>query len=264
MSNIFRLIALGALASAAATAQASLSYDQNVTNNVIMGSGITNGGFTVDRSNGVEIGLRARVRYPSPVNVTNSNGNGTYNHVAGGFGAGGTRASWNFDWSINTGTAMITGYTYRIGIDYDAGLGTNYRVFDPLNSVNPNPAAGGLALWDHSFGSAATAQGAGFEAVGATLNDALSYYNAMESSASLVQNSWNLAFFTGPGYSFDPALDGNYSIFLEALGLNGAVLARSEIDVIVGEGASVPTPGSLPLVAGALGGMLLLARRRQR
>ncbi|MBA4343357.1 MAG: hypothetical protein C0423_14570 [Methylibium sp.] len=263
MSKIFRLFALGALASVAATAQASLSYDQNVTSNVIAGTGIGNGGFTVDKANGLEIGLRARVRYPSPTNVTNSNGNGSYNHAVGGFGPGNARASWNFDWSINTGTAAISAYTYRIGIDYDAGLGTNYRVFDPLNSVNPNPAAGGLALWDHSFGNSGTAQGAGVEATGVDLATFLASYNALESSNSLVQNSWNLAFYSDASHLFDPNLNGNYSIYLEAFNANGGLLARSEIDVIVGTG-TVPEPGSLVLALGALGGLLLAARRRRR
>ena len=40
------------------SAQAALQYDQNVTNNVIFGSGNANGSFTTDRASGVELGLR--------------------------------------------------------------------------------------------------------------------------------------------------------------------------------------------------------------
>ena len=63
-----------------------LDFDQNVTPDVIFGSGNTNGSFTVDRQGSIELGLRAKLRFDSnnqPQNVFNSNGDGSYSFVAG-------------------------------------------------------------------------------------------------------------------------------------------------------------------------------------
>ncbi len=277
----FFAIKLSALAIAAAAsfgAHAVVWFDQNVTNNVITGSGIANGGFTVDRvatgntadGQSIEIGLRARERYGNPIagvytptGVTGSNGNGSYNQASGGFTpaggatgtAGGTRAGWNFDWSINTrasgvlaGGAKVSDYTYRLGMDFNAGFGTNYQTFDLIN---------GAPLFDHSFGDFSTGQGLGVEAANAA------GYSALKSANELVQNSWNYDFFDGGAFPFDPTANGQYSIFLEAIGANGAVLARSDINVIVGTGA-VPEPASLALVGLALAGLAAASRRKAR
>jgi hypothetical protein len=98
---------------AVAPAGAALLFDQNVTPDVIFGSGNANGGFTVDRRNGIELGLRGKLRFNAsnlPENTFNSNGDGTYTFDAGlpptgfGFVAPGSTSTalWNFEWSINS------------------------------------------------------------------------------------------------------------------------------------------------------------------
>jgi hypothetical protein len=49
-------------------------FDQNVAPEVIFGSGNANGSFTNNQTGSVELGLRAKVRYPTPMNTFNSNG----------------------------------------------------------------------------------------------------------------------------------------------------------------------------------------------
>lgn len=251
-SLVIKLSALAIAAAASFGAHAVVAFDQNVMNNVIMGNGINNGGFTTDTAAGIEVGLRARERYDTvnnqPSSVTGNQGNGKYNQNAGeppGFGSS-NRARWNFDWSINTGTAAVGAYSYRLGMDYDAGLGTNYQTF---NLINLNYA-------DHSFGNNGTAQSAGAEAADA------SGYTALLAANNLVQNSWNYDFFDSANYPFDPTANGQYSIFLEVFS-GDERLARSNIEVIVGTGA-VPEPGSLALVGLALAGLAAAGRRKAR
>jgi len=88
------------------TASAALLYDQNVTPDVIFGSGNSNGSFTVDQNNNIELGLRGKLRYDAtglPQNIFNSNGDGTYSFNAG---VAPTKSSpvgvWSFEWSINS------------------------------------------------------------------------------------------------------------------------------------------------------------------
>ena len=91
------------------TAQAIISHNQNVTSDVIFGSGNANGSFTVDRQNGIDLGLRGKLRFDTnnqPQNIFNSNGDGTFNFAAGiapgGFGFAPNAPVWNFEFSINS------------------------------------------------------------------------------------------------------------------------------------------------------------------
>ena len=84
--NNYRKTSVGALALVAGltlsgTALADIEFDQDVTPDVIFGSGNLNGKFTTDRNKGVEIGLRGKLRHNATgaaENTFNSNGDGTY------------------------------------------------------------------------------------------------------------------------------------------------------------------------------------------
>lgn len=247
-----------------APAHAVVSFDANVTGDVIFGSGNANGGFTVDRSNGVELGLRSKVRFNSsnlPENTFNSNGDGTYSFAAGqpvgtGFGfapGSSSTATWNFEWSINSNFDNSTGLflndlSYELGIDFDAGVGTNFQSFDPINQ----PVA------DHAIGNNGTANGDG------TSTSDGPTYQALIDGNNLGQNSWNMEFFDSVAFPFDANVDGTYDIYLLARNGQGGEVSRVDIQVIVGTGAvEVAEPGVLAVLGLGLT-CLGLMRRRQR
>ena len=211
--------------------------DQNVTNEVIYGSGNANGEFTTRRGNGVEIGLRGKQRFNVPANVFGSNGDGTYTFeaVAATSGAGWITPAtpiWNFDWSVNTdydGSSGLTidDLTYEIGIDFDPSAGTNYLTFDPITPSGPMP------FWDHSIGTNATPNGGGTEA-----GDAPTYATLIANN-NLAQNSWNMEFFNdAPFNTFDPTVPGRYEFYLAAFD-DGIEVLRGEMTMIVVNGTSL-------------------------
>ncbi len=218
------------------------SFDENVTNNVIAGSGVTNGGFTTTRGNGLEIGLRGKTRFNGsnvPENTFNSNGDGTYT-FPGGAPTGGagwvspTTARWNFDWSINTDYDGSTGrvvddLTYELGMDFDPSSATNYLVFDPitLGSVIPFSVPQVAPYWDHSMGTNLTLQSGGAEGTDA------STYMGLTATSNLIQQSWNMEFFNeAPFAGFDPTVAGHYEFYLAAFD-NGTEIGRAAMTMIV-------------------------------
>ncbi len=261
ISNSSVSVVAGALATAilmgSSTDANALLFDQNITPDVIFGSGNANGSFTVDKEiAGVELGLRAKIPF---VGTLNSNGNGTYSYTLAETdhdGNSGTAQRWNFDWTVNTDHLGTTGnkiddFTYKLGIDFDPSLATNFLEFDPITpSANPFP--------DHAIGDNTTANGGGAEAT-----DAADYLSLIGSN-NVAQNSWRHSFFPfHPTLTYDPTIDGTYDISLIAIDPNGGVAASTQIQVIIGAGGvSIPEPGTLALFGLGLAGIGFARRRK--
>jgi hypothetical protein len=257
MSKILAIspILVGATFLTGGLAQA-VTYNQNITPGVIFGSGNANGSFTVDQSNGIELGLRGKLRHNAsgaPENTFNSNGDGTYSFAAG---VAPTQsfptAVWSFEWSINSDLTttdgmggVLSAYTYLLEIDNDASLGTNFFSFDPINAANPSTVGG---YWDHSMGDNSTTSATDLKATDAAT------YAALINSKNVAQNSWKAHWYMGA--PFDPTVDGTYDIKLSAFSPNGGpAVASTKIQIIVGKGGSaVPDGGSMVAL---LGGSLL-------
>ena len=218
-------------------ALASITYDANVTPDVIFGSGNANGSFTVDQNNGIELGLRAKLRHNAsglPENTFNSNGDGTYSFDAG---VAPTQsfptAVWSFEWSINSdfdgnGLSLKNDtFFYELSIDTDPGIGTSFIAFDPIN----------IGFADHAIGNNSTGNGAGSVAADAT------EYAALIANNNVAQNSWK-PHWVNPG--FNPTVAGTYDFVLSAVDDSGT-RASTSIQVIVG---AVPEPAALFTWAG--------------
>jgi len=248
---------------ASQASMAAVVFDANVTPDVIFGSGNTNGSFTVDQTNGVELGLRGKLRHNasgSPENTFNSNGDGTYSFNAGVAPTQSSpTAEWSFEWSINTNYDGSTGWflddlSYELGLDTDPSQGVAFGGLE-LGLSNPfDPINGSYA--DHAIGTNATLNGDGSVAA-----DAAGYASLIGGN-NVAQNSWKPHWFIS---GFDPTIDGTYDIYLAAFGDSGQV-ARTDIQVIVGAGgtAAVPVPGTLALLGLGFAGFGFLRRKKNR
>jgi hypothetical protein len=227
-----------------------LEHDQDVTSEVIFGSGNANGSFTTDRANGVEVGLRTKRRFNTPLNEFHSNGDGTFTWEADAAtsGAGWITAQtplWNFEWSVNTdydasSGLVIDDLTYELGMDFDPSNGTNYLVFDPIapSSTIPFIPAVVTPYWDHAIGTNATINGGGTSAIDVPT------YLALIAANNLVQNSWNVEFYNDfPFDIFDPTVAGRYEFYLSASDTSGE-LARAEMTVVHVDGAGLTLEAS--------------------
>ncbi|MEH2628597.1 hypothetical protein V1292_006652 [Bradyrhizobium sp. AZCC 1719] len=99
------LIGLGAvlaLTSFVSSASAVVTFNQDLASGWTQGSGTSNGHFAVDtEDNGVELGLRASIRFVGPITPT-----GNLYIAPAGNSSG--KALWNFEFSVNPGSLVGT------------------------------------------------------------------------------------------------------------------------------------------------------------
>ncbi len=253
MHSMFKtfLTGLAVVCCFAATVHADLEFDQNVTPDIIFGSGNLNGAFTVERESGVEVGLRAKLRHNAagaPENTFNSNGDGTYTFEAG---VAPTQSSptavWSFEWSINSdydGTSSLKLIDLTYSLSMTSTNGVSIPAFDPINDINPGS---GTVLWDHAIGDNTTGNGGGTSA------GSVGQYNTLITNNNVAQNSWKPHWFVA---GFNPVVAGEYTFVLTASDGGGEV-ASTQMTVIV-----VPEPGAAVVLAMVAG--LGLIRRRRR
>lgn len=267
MYSMKRIITVALLLTTSQAALASLINDGDVTPDVIFGTGNANGSFTLDRSSGIELGMRGKLRHDasgSPQNTFNSNGDGSYSFDTG---VAPTQsfptAEWSFEWSINTDYTGETGrnlgdLTYALRLDQDPSQGTDWISFDVINAANPG--AGNRVQWDHAIGDNSTSNGGG-TSISNSADDASGYADLI-SNNNVGQNSWKPHWFL-PG--FDPTVDGTYDFSLSAFDSSGE-LARTDMQIIAGAGgaAEVPAPGTLSLLGLGLAALAFARRRSMR
>ncbi|KAA5545512.1 PEP-CTERM sorting domain-containing protein [Roseiconus nitratireducens] len=256
LMRVLHLFAFAACVGLPANA-GNIVYDADVTPDVIFGAGNANGAWTINQMGGVELGLRAKLRFDAtnqPQNIFNSNGAGTYTFLSGqptgggfGFASGSpSTAVWNFEWSINSDVAGTSGVNlddliYELAIDFDPTSGTDFLKFDPINQPDQ----------DHAIGNNSTANGGGE-------SNPINYASLIANN-NVAQNSWNMEFFDSAAFPFNANQNGQYTIRLTAFDVQNQTQIQTEIQV-----NAVPEPTSMGTFAAlALVGVGGLGRRRR-
>lgn len=239
MKNVLLASALGVgLAFGfAGVAKAVVAFNQNVTPDVIFGTGgNVNGFFTTDRRNGIELGIRAKNRETF---TFNSNGDGTYDHISTESLGPPPADRWSYEWTVNTdylGTSglKINDFTYELGLDGDPGPGTNFMKFDPITPTARH--------WDHSFGDNTFVGNTGLEANPNIAGTAPIYVGYMD-TFNVLQQSWRYDFNPYPPLNaHNLAIPGTYAVYLLARDSMGKVVARVDIQVLVDGARAVVQP----------------------
>lgn len=233
----------GALCAAGLTtaAQANTLNDTSLTSpGVYYGSGNPNTGWATTTEAGIEIGLSTHYRYvgaapPDAGTNTYHVNTGLYAGQGGGTSCIGSCALWNIDFSVNLGSSgfNLGNGTVQLSVT-NVGTG-QHLAFDPFNDLPDNNGYNGNT---NTYDKPATTSDTGF------------------------QNSENLFYFIGPGFSFDPNANDTYLVSLLATGPQGQQLSVDET-IIAGTGAT-PLPAALPLFASGLGALGLLGWRKKR
>lgn len=198
------IIATAALAASFSAPVLATDPATDVTPEVIFGGGNSNGDFTIDQQNGIEVGLRAKVAFQGDTNRTGD----TYTFQAGTPDFSSTRAIWNFEYSINTdfdandglGGSLIN-FQYLMQLDIDRGVNsTNFVTFDAL-------------LFGGIFGDNSTGNGGGVSTADPTT------FGSYLATFNVLQGSQNYGFYTD-ALNFDPNANGEYTIRLSVFDAN--------------------------------------------
>lgn len=227
----------------------------NIANpGVYMGTGNSNGNYTIDTNNNIEVGLRAKNRATlGVITPTAMDGTGVYQTTTGtcnflGGCTGSTKAMWNYEFSVNTnvdgrasGGLELSGVYFQLLVD-----------LDPTANVSWAPALG-LNNWgDNDYWSLVTNsehQG------GLVVGD----IGAQQSVNPMFGNS-------GFGNTVTPPVGGLYDIMLSVYRSpnDGNALASTHIQVQVGDTIPVPEPASFMLVILAISASAVVTTRRRK
>lgn len=214
--------ALGVAMSAGVSAAPVTSYG-NIGAPGVYASFIFNGNWQIGAENGIELALRAKNRETFALLDGST---GTYQATPGTYTGANGKATWNYEYSVNTGSQYsLADLTFLLSVDHDPSVGVSF------SSINPQ------TYWvDNAF--------------------APSPYHGF-------QNSQNVGFPSTPGGMFDFNQQGLYTFKLEAFDLAGTLRDTVSMNVQVGDTipAHVPEPGSMALMGAALGGLVWIRRK---
>jgi len=212
-------------------------------NGVYFGTGNSNGGFTTDTENGVELGLRADTRYGATIDSSTD----TYT-VTTGTASGG--ALWDWVYSIDL---QPTGPNSGLNL---SGIVASMTITDGTQTLlfNPIAAVSGYNGTTISIGDDSEVGPLGVTTGTNTIP------NTQATTAWAAQNAENISFFAP---AFNPNALDTYTITLNVADnttdLNNSVFLASDTIVV---DAVAPEPTTLILLpAGALA--LFMMRRRR-
>lgn len=162
-------LAAAAVVATSTSAMAAFTYDTDVTNGVIFGTGNANGGWTVfrDSASGLELGLRAKVRYNSagqpensfPFTVVDADGAGIYSfNLENGNPPDANDTMWNFEYSVDTNYngngGVLSDYFYELRLDDDPSASKDFSNVYPVSPILTGDTNGGFLtpgnLWQGS------------------------------------------------------------------------------------------------------------------
>lgn len=236
LSLTLALSAAGLVAAGTGTAQAT-SFGNIADPGVYFGSGNSNGNWTIDTVDNLEVALRAKTRYGVGV-LSASNG---FYVVSGDTYING-RAMWNYEFSVNSkvgGTGLdLTNYRVEIAFDTKSGPGTSFTTFTNL-----------YTHWgDNEYYLSGTKR----------IDSPTDALVGAQPGESGVQNSENPK-FADSGFGYVPG-NGLYDIKMSVYSVGGgAALASTSMQVQV-----VPEPETYAMMATGLAVLGFIGRRRKQ